>query len=483
MKNNRQLFIHGVSYIAMANYSGIIINLVITAMLARILSPSAFGVVAVANVFIVFFSLFADMGIGPAIIQFKDLQEDDIGGIFGFSFWLGMGLGIIFFLAAPVIAEIYNENSLIVICRILSLQILFVTLNVVPNSTLLKLKKFKIIAIRRVSIQVCCGIMAVLSVKKVGIYSLLISPVIGSIVEFFVNFWFSGIKVKFLPDFRPLRKIFSYSLFQFLFNFLQYFARNLDKLLIGKVLNLSQLGYYEKSYKLVLLPVQNIAGVITPVLHPILSDFKKDAVYNTYIKMTRMLANIAFPVTAILFFSAKELILLIFGSQWEGAIIPFRILSISVVTQMLMASGGSIYQAVNKTNILFISGFINQFITVFGFLITIMFFPSVEAVSTTFTIITFIGFFVAYYALVHVTFHKSMMKALGIFLSPLMLFCVQFVVLYVVSVNLNTGLVVSLLAKAAVWLILTLVYFQFFTEFKPKDILRKLFLQVRRLER
>jgi PST family polysaccharide transporter len=253
---------------------------------------------------------------------------------------------------------------------------------------------------------------------------------------------------------------------------------NLDKLLIGKVLNLSQLGYYEKSYRLMSLPIQNIAGVITPVLHPILSDFKKDAVYNTYIKLTKMLANIAFPVTAILFFSAKELILLIFGPQWEGAIIPFRILSISVVTQMLMSSSGSIYRSVNKTNILFISGFINQAIVVFGFLITVIFFPSIEAVSTKITIITFIGFFVAYYALVHVTFHKSMIKALGIFLLPLALFCVQFVVLYVVSVKLNTGLVVSLSAKAAVWLILTLVYFQFFTEFKPKDILEKFFFRL-----
>jgi PST family polysaccharide transporter len=195
-------------------------------------------------------------------------------------------------------------------------------------------------------------------------------------------------------------------------------------------------------------------------------------------KLTRILANIAFPIMVILFFTARELMLIIFGPQWEGAVASFRILSISIVTQALMATGGSIYQAMNKTKLLFISGLINQSITIFCFFAVITFFPNIEAMSYTFTTITFSSFFISYYLIMHFLFNKSMIKALKIFIMPFVLFVVQFIFLYLVSINLNTGLIVSLLVKIAVWAILTLIYFQFFTEFKPKNILQNLFREV-----
>ena len=81
-----------------------------------------------------------------------------------------------------------------------------------------------------------------------------------------------------LVDFceRAIKKIFSYSIFQFLFNFTNYFSRNLDKLIIGRYFSMEELGYYEKSYRLMTLPLQYVTNVITPVMHPILTSLQND---------------------------------------------------------------------------------------------------------------------------------------------------------------------------------------------------------------
>ena len=126
----RKSFIKDVAYSGVAKYSTIIISLVVTAVLSRILTPSDFGVVAIATVFIAFFNLLSDFGIATAIVQFKDLSPKDISSIFGWSFWLAVLLSTIFFLCSPFIASFYENPLLDSICRLISLQIF---LNVVKS--------------------------------------------------------------------------------------------------------------------------------------------------------------------------------------------------------------------------------------------------------------------------------------------------------------------------------------------------------------
>src|SRR5699024_4389501 len=102
-----------------------------------------------------------------------------------------------------------------------------------------------------------------------------------------------------------IRKIFKFSAYQFIFNIINYFSRNLDKLLIGKYMGMSPLGYYEKSYRLMMLPLQNITHVITPVMHPIFSDYQHDLNHlaGAYEKIIRLLAFIGLPLSVFLWFS------------------------------------------------------------------------------------------------------------------------------------------------------------------------------------
>ena len=158
MANNikHQLF-SGVFYTALAKYSGIIISLVVAGILARLLSPDDFGVVAIATVIIAFFNLFTDMGISPAIVQHKSLTKEELSDIFSFTVWTGIGISILFFAASWLIADYYESGILRTLCQLLSVNLFFASANIVPGALFYRNKEFKFIAVRSFIIQIAGG--------------------------------------------------------------------------------------------------------------------------------------------------------------------------------------------------------------------------------------------------------------------------------------------------------------------------------------
>ena len=243
-----------------AKYSNIIIQILINSVLARLLTPSEYGIISVVTIFIAFFNMLGDMGIGPAIIQYKDLDEDDISSIFIFTFFMGIFLSIIFFAFSYFIAYIYNSNIYIPIGHLLCFVIILNVLCIVPNNLLLKTKQFKIVGISAlVSNIISGGITIVLAYLGFSYYALVFNSIIQALINFLILFHFSKVKIKIKRySMQPIKRISNFSIYQFLFNFINYFSRNFDNLLVGKYIGINQLGYYDKAYKLMLYPVQNL---------------------------------------------------------------------------------------------------------------------------------------------------------------------------------------------------------------------------------
>lgn len=376
--------LHGVVWSAIEKYSGLLVQLLITAVLARLLTPTDFGVIAIATVITTFFNMFTDMGIGAAIVQNQTLTREDLRSLFSFSVYAGVILAVLFFFSSYVISSFYDNALLLPICQLLSLNLLFAAWNMVPNALIRKAKRFRFIAVRSFALLVVCGILSV-SVALVGggVYSLLITPILSSLAIFLVNYRQYPIKFSLSVHKKSLAKVFSFSIFQFLFSFVNYFSRNLDKLILGKYYSMSDLGYYEKSYRLMLLPMNYVTNVVTPVMHPILTTLQDDyaQLADKYNKILRLLLVISFPLGAFLYFSADDIIVVVFGSQWMAAVPVFQILSISLPLQMVLSTTGSIYQAANQTRWLFYTGLINTAITVAGFILAAIFFRDIQAMA------------------------------------------------------------------------------------------------------
>lgn len=420
----KQEMISGIFWTAIQKYSGLIVQIIVTAILARLLSPEDFGVVAVATVLIAFFTLFTDMGIGPAIIQKQDLTQDDLNSIFSFTVWGGIVLAALFFVVAYPIGHFYKEESLVLICQLLSINLLFAAWNIVPNALINKNKRFKFIAKRTLSLQVISGIISVFAAYQgLGLYALLISPIFTAIGVFILNYRQYPLAFRYRVHTEALKKIFSYSSFQFLFNFINYFSRNLDKLIIGRYFSMHELGYYEKSYRLMMLPLQYVTNVITPVMHPILTTLQNDYVNLTekYNKIIKLIATISFPMGIFLYFAADDIIYIVYGDRWEKAIPVFQILSLSLPLQMILSTTGAIYQAAGKTNWLFYGGLSNTCCTVIGFIIAAVCFRTIESMAWAWDITLFINAVVSYWILYKMVLKSSLIPAICYCIIPIVL--------------------------------------------------------------
>ena len=441
MANNikSQLF-SGVFYTALAKYSGVVISLVVAGILARLLSPDDFGIVAVATVIIAFFNLLTDMGVSPAIVQHKSLTKDDLSDIFSFTIWTGIGISILFFASSWIIADYYQSDTLRILCQLLSVNLFFASATIVPGAMFYRNKEFKFIAIRSFVIQISAGAAAVTAALcGAGLYAL----------------------------------IFSYSAYQFLFNVINYFSRNLDKLLIGKYMSMSDLGYYEKSYRLMMLPLQNITQVITPVMHPIFSDFQNDKgkLLSSYERIVRFLAFIGLPLSVLLFFTAEEVTLIIFGDQWMPSVPVFRILSLSVGIQIILSSSGSIFQAAGDTRSLFVFGVFSSAFNVAGILLGIFHFGTLTAVASCIVVTFTINFIQCYWQMYRVTFRQSAWPFIRQLISPLVISILIALALIPMQYALEgMNIFVTIIAKGIVSFIIFGIYIQMTHEY---DIIGK----------
>lgn len=471
----KQQVLKGTFYIAVAKYSGLVVGLIITSILARILTPEDYGVVAIAMAFITFFTLLSDMGIGSAIVQYKDLSKKEVSSIFGLTFWLGIILALSFFFSSYLIASFFNNQQLVLICQILSIQVLFIAFNMVPNALLLKEQKFKIIAFRTLFVQILCGILAVVvACHNGGVYSLLIAPVGGSFLTFIINAFCSGLQYSLLLQKKVIKKIASFSIFQFLFGVVNYFGNNLHAMIIGKVIGMNALGYYEKGDRLIAMPMQNINGVLAPVLHPVLSNYQDnhDFIFHALQKITNILCVISIPISVFFFIAAKDIVLILFGNQWLNAVSCIQILSFTIIFRMTSISLGAILQTLNRTNLLFKLGLVNVSIAILALCISILISNTIESICSGAVCSAAFSFVSTFYALFHIAFKKSFFKEMIMFFKPFVFYFLSLFIGIAFMDYLNYNLLINLFVKVSVVGILALGYFHFFTDYKMSKIFK-----------
>ena len=463
MASLRQEMINGLFWSAIEKYSGIVMSLIVSMILARLIEPKEFGVIAIAMVIIQFLQMFCTIGIGPAIIQRNDLSKKDLNSIYSFSILLGLLFSILFFLLSSHIASFYNSPQLVQICKILSILLFFASSNMVPNALMAKDRRFKQIAKRTLTLQFVSGILSIyVACRGGGAYALLISPLLTAIGIFVYNRHYYKLSFIFNIQFEPLKRIFSYSVYQFLFEFINYFSRNLDKLIIGRMMSATSLGYYEKSYRLMQLPMGTLTSVINPVLQPVLSTLQddKETMSVKYNKIISFIATIGFPLGIILSMCSKEIIVILYGNSWIGSVLTFKILCLSVPLQIILSTTGSIYQACNATKQLFVVGVINTLVTISGFIVAAYVWNTIESIAAAWTISSFFCFAFSFYALYCKVTNSSLLKMYKQLFLPFLNCCLVFFVLNMLSFVDWSNYCLSLGIKVVSGVVASLLFIQ-----------------------
>ena len=392
-----------------SKYASIVAQLLVTAVLARLISPAEFGTLAIVTVFTTFFTLFSDMGIGVAIVQFRDLTERDFGKLFGFSIVLAAGLTAAFCVAAFPISVVYRDPELVPLCMVASLSLLFATLNMVPNGIMLREKKFTQIGARLVVATVVSGIIGIaLAVAGLGCYALVLQSVARYLVVLVWNLVSCPIHHVSLHFKDSLSKVFSYSAFQFASSLINYFNRNLDNLLIGYAQGSEALGFYDKAYKLTTYPMTSFSSVIASVVQPYMAEHQDDpdVIFDCWLRMAKLCSLIGAGIATIMFCCTDQIILIMYGDAWVASIPLLHALSVGVYAQMVGNPTGAFFQSLGRTDLMFRCSVANTAIMVAAILAGIAS-SNINLVAWFVSAAFFVQLISIGYYLLHRGFHKS----------------------------------------------------------------------------
>ncbi|MBN2027801.1 MAG: MOP flippase family protein [Actinobacteria bacterium] len=362
-------------------------RIVVVAILARLLTPDDFGLIAMVTVVTNLLLVLNDAGIPSAIIQKPDLSEDQISSSFWLNILIGIAISLVFVALAPLIALFYGEDRLLTIALVLSPMFFIASFGMVQFGLLSKRIDFRPIAISEIAAAAVAGTTAiVLALLGAGVWSLVFQVLAAS----FILALFLWFKCEWKPSlhFRwsETRGIVSFGLYLTGFQFVNYFNRNLDNLLIGRFLGSELLGFYDIAYKILLFPLQNISAVIGRVMFPALSTIQDDEVRmrEAYMNVTRYIAFISFPIVTMIIVLAPEFTRVVLGDQWERSIQIIQTLAVVALVQSIASTVGWLYLSKGKTNILFLWGIITAVVYTAAFVIGLHW--SIEGVAAAYAI-------------------------------------------------------------------------------------------------
>jgi len=344
----------GVAWVTMARLASQLAQFAASVVLARLLLPSAYGLVAIVWTFTGFAFLFNDLGIGAALVQSRTINESDASTAFGINAAVGVALTLIVLgLSEPLSALVHQPE----VAGLLALaSVGFMLSNTtVPTALLERRMRFRVVAAIDLGTMVL-GLAISVTAAALGVGAK--SLVIGPLVTMGSSTVFSFLAAGWLPRARPTResahKLFSFGKHVTGFNVINYWARNGDNLLIGRFVGASELGFYNRAYMLMLMPVSQVTGVLGRVLLPVFSAMQDDPdrLRAAVLRVSRASGVLFFPLVLGLAATAHNFVLVAFGPNWAGAIPLVAILAISAAPQILTAMSGLLSQAVGRTRLL-----------------------------------------------------------------------------------------------------------------------------------
>lgn len=354
--------------------------------LARILSPSDFGLLGMVTVIFLFIGQISHLGLGDAIIQKKEIDHDEVSSLFWFNTSIALLLSLLVIASAPFIATFYNIEALKKITIVLAPAILISGITIQNSALLIRNKSFKSTALINILSGVIASIVAVLLALRGYSYWSLAWRIITlalcrSTLLFLVTRWIPS-----LPKRKTIiRPYINFGANLAGFNLLNFFSRNLDNIIIGKFFGANALGFYSRAYSLILVPSIQFNAPLVKAILPALSRVSNDPIRFKYIytRFLSLVSSFTIPVIFFIGIVAHELIFILLGEGWEMAA-EFTILLLPVAyLNATNFAEGIVYKSLGTTNRQFNWGLISAPLIILGMLLGSLWGPLGVAAGTS----------------------------------------------------------------------------------------------------
>jgi len=330
------------------------VRLVFSFILARLLGPENFGIVALATVYVTFITLFLDTGFATAIVQRETIDRTDIGSAMVMNLVLSCALALLTFGLAPYISKFFNTSQLTDVLRALALIAVAKGLSAVPSALLMRHLRFRILALGEVATGLAGGVIGVTMALAGADYWSLVAQSLSTELLFAVVVLVVTRTVGDRPRWTNIVSMWRFSINAIGAHALSYSMRNADNLLVGRYLGVVPLAHYALSYRVMMLPLQSFTQAVNRVALPLYARKQSDLGYvqRNFLFTTRMVSLVTFPVMTAIAVSAPDLVPTLFGNAWRPAIVPMQLLALvglrqsvqSLVQSVVIASGRTHWQ-------------------------------------------------------------------------------------------------------------------------------------------
>jgi PST family polysaccharide transporter len=341
-------------------------------VLVRLLTPEAFGLVGMTVIFTGFANLFSSGGLGSALVQKKNLEERHLYSVFWLNLAVGLSMTGIFVLTAPFIADFYGRPILRPLTMLVGVDFTVGAFAVVQRAILRRAMHFRKLAFAQIGAVIVSGAVAiVLAIVGYGVWSLVWRTLLLTAVNMLALWGLSEWTPSFRYQWGAVRELLGFSGNLLGFQAFNYWVRNADDLLIGRLVGTVALGNYTRAYGIMLMPLRQITRVIGRVMFPALSKVQDDLarVRRLWLQANRLIGLITIPMMCGLFVVVEPFVLAIFGSKWEGVIPILQLLCLVGVKQPVGSTTGWIYRSQGRTDWQFRWGVASGIFTVIAFAI------------------------------------------------------------------------------------------------------------------
>lgn len=323
-------------------------------LLARLLSPADYGVIGIAMPFVLFVMMVADSGLGTSLVRTPPEQREEWSTCYWLSVMLGLGLAVIMALLAPLVSYFYNEPRLTPIVITLALIIFGQTAGLIPGAALQQAKRFGTIAlIELASIMSSIAAAVLLALSGAGVWALVGQQVALYAVRMTGNIYFS-----------PFRPIWAFKLGQvgphvsfgrdvLGVNLINFSARAMENLVIGKILGAAPVGIYAMSAQFLRLPSMLLTGPLQYVLYSQLAPKRDDRemIRSTFLFLTRLVAIVVFPVMGLVAAAHVPVFHIVLSAKWAFSGQIFCIIMPAAAVQAVTALCGTIMLVYGRTDV------------------------------------------------------------------------------------------------------------------------------------
>lgn len=342
-----------------------------TVATSRLLAPESFGFVGLISVFTGFVSIFSDSGISLAVIR-SDYGKTYHRAVDNLALILGVLLCLITCLLAWPVSVFYGNGALLLPMMAMSVIFILKSLSLVRGALLAKAMRFGTVGkVTLLAALLQVVLTVALACAGWDYWSLIVPQVVAALVTLVLyekqtklgyhRCSPAQVKVAYRHTGKTIKNLMG-------FNLVNYWARNLDNLLVGRFFGVMELGIYNRAYNLLMMPLGLITGLIGGILFPALKKLKADGgdLHKEYLFILRLITVLTFPVSFVLILFPGPFVLLLWGKNWLGVAQLLPYFGLLIFSQSLLSTTGNILVLLEKEPVMRISGWVSAVATIAG---------------------------------------------------------------------------------------------------------------------